>query len=376
MAGEVSEMPEEGRTSDHQARWVAMWREAVRTSPLAIGLVDLSTTRFVEMSDRAAELLGTTPAQGIRLHYLAVTERPREAEQTFRLVRERMLDGIQGRRRFQRPDGSMVELQLTGWAVRSSFGPDMGVWIAREVSESQHGAVGADVVAPTLWNHTDPGLEGARITLDDHWRVSDIGSNASALLGQAPTDLLAQSILELTHVDDLAVLTLAFARATTDTSAEVRIRLRYHGGSWRPVRAVVMLLGGDGSLPFALIAATERPAGRDSGGGVGDLAEHLRRIAAQIETSGILAPLIETATALRIPETTELSARQWEIASRLLRGERVPAIAAAMYVSQSTVRNHLSAIFEKVGVHSQQELIALWRAARQGAVQRQYRADD
>ena len=37
----------------------------------------------------------------------------------------------------------------------------------------------------------------------------------------------------------------------------------------------------------------------------------------------------------------------------------MPTIAAAMYLSQSTVRNHLSGIFRQVGVHSQQELIAL-----------------
>ena len=112
--------------ADRHTRWVAMWREAVRSSPMAIGLVELSTTRFVEMSDRAAELLSTTPEEAAGLDYLSVTERPREAAQTFRLVRERMLDGIKGRRRFHRPNGSMVELEVTGWAVRSSTGPDSG----------------------------------------------------------------------------------------------------------------------------------------------------------------------------------------------------------------------------------------------------------
>jgi len=63
---------------------------------------------------------------------------------------------------------------------------------------------------------------------------------------------------------------------------------------------------------------------------------------------------------------TELSARQWEVVSRLVRGERVVTIAAEMYLSQSTVRNHLSAIFRKVGVHSQQELLALWRGSARG----------
>ena len=42
---------------------------------------------------------------------------------------------------------------------------------------------------------------------------------------------------------------------------------------------------------------------------------------------------------------------------RLMLGDRVPSIAAALFVSQSTVRNQLSAAFAKLGVTSQQELI-------------------
>jgi DNA-binding NarL/FixJ family response regulator len=44
-----------------------------------------------------------------------------------------------------------------------------------------------------------------------------------------------------------------------------------------------------------------------------------------------------------------------------LRGERVSTIAADLYLSASTIRNHLSAIFAKAGVHSQTELLALYR---------------
>ena len=59
----------------------------------------------------------------------------------------------------------------------------------------------------------------------------------------------------------------------------------------------------------------------------------------------------------------ELSPRQAEILDRLAAGERVPAIAKSLFISTSTVRNHLSAIFRLYGVHSQQELIALLRAS-------------
>jgi DNA-binding CsgD family transcriptional regulator len=54
---------------------------------------------------------------------------------------------------------------------------------------------------------------------------------------------------------------------------------------------------------------------------------------------------------------SRLTFRELEIASLLLRGRRTPAIAKQLHLSQSTVRNHLSSVFAKAGVHSQQELI-------------------
>jgi DNA-binding NarL/FixJ family response regulator len=54
----------------------------------------------------------------------------------------------------------------------------------------------------------------------------------------------------------------------------------------------------------------------------------------------------------------KLSSRQCEILTRLIRGQRVRDIADSMYLSPSTVRNHLTAIYKKFGVHSQGELLA------------------
>jgi DNA-binding CsgD family transcriptional regulator len=50
---------------------------------------------------------------------------------------------------------------------------------------------------------------------------------------------------------------------------------------------------------------------------------------------------------------------------RLLAGDRVPRIADSLYLARSTVRNHLSSVFRKFGVNSQQQLIVLLRGARQ-----------
>ncbi|WP_370514644.1 response regulator transcription factor [Adlercreutzia sp. ZJ138] len=54
-----------------------------------------------------------------------------------------------------------------------------------------------------------------------------------------------------------------------------------------------------------------------------------------------------------------LSAREKEVAQLLLSGRNVPAVADLLCISQSTVQTHVKHIYERTGVHSRQELIAL-----------------
>lgn len=354
-----------GRTPERYARWVAMWREGVRSAPSAMGLVDLSTTHFIELSLRAAKLLGTTPEGGSNLTYVSVAERPCEVEETARLMREGMLDGLRAHRRFRRCDGSMVEVESSGWAIRSPAGPDLGLWAAREVlSENDRQTFAEEVVTAPPWRHAGSPLDDARVTLDDRWRMAHISSSVALLLGRPPPELRGGSIIELTHPDDLAALLFAVARATTEASVGVWARLRHRDGGWRAMHAAPTVLDDDGRSPFALVlAADPKPEAPKSNGEASKLAGHLRRMAAQIEAAGVL---LEAADPFGVPLATELSARQWEVVTRLVLGERVATIAAGMYLSQSTARNHLSAIFRKVGAHSQREFLVLWHRNARG----------
>jgi DNA-binding NarL/FixJ family response regulator len=60
----------------------------------------------------------------------------------------------------------------------------------------------------------------------------------------------------------------------------------------------------------------------------------------------------------RIGDAASLTPRQWEVLRLISAGQRVPTVAKELYISQSTVRNHLAAIFERFGVHSQADLLA------------------
>jgi DNA-binding CsgD family transcriptional regulator len=56
-----------------------------------------------------------------------------------------------------------------------------------------------------------------------------------------------------------------------------------------------------------------------------------------------------------------LSRREQDVVRLLLRGDRVPAIAQHLWLTQSTIRNYLYSVYRKLGVKSQQELIVLLR---------------
>lgn len=347
-----------------------MWREAVRASGLTMGLAELSTARFVELSPRAAELLGTTPQEGEGLDYLSVAERPREAAEVIRLARRGMIDGIRGRRKFLRADGSVVEVESSGWVVRSGSGPDLGLWMARELPSAN------DEPAPADETVTGPRsapacLEplGTRLLVDEHWCLATTSNDTGPVLGRRPNELRRNSIIELAHPDDRAALLFAFARATSEARVDVPVRLCYADGSWLACTLTPTVLGGlgviegDSAFMFAVVVAVAKEPWPDAPGEARRLAGHLRRMAAQIEAAGLPA---DPPYPFVAPDMTELSARQREVISRLVRGERVATIAAGMFVSQSTVRNHLSTIFRKVGVHSQTEFLALWHAGAGG----------
>jgi DNA-binding NarL/FixJ family response regulator len=94
---------------------------------------------------------------------------------------------------------------------------------------------------------------------------------------------------------------------------------------------------------------------------VAELEARLRRIAAELKAAGVMDDIDTLPAATDYPQLDELSSRQREIVIRLVNAQRVSVIAAELYLSTSTVRNHLMTIFTKFGVHSQVELLAVLR---------------
>jgi DNA-binding NarL/FixJ family response regulator len=53
-----------------------------------------------------------------------------------------------------------------------------------------------------------------------------------------------------------------------------------------------------------------------------------------------------------------LSPREAEVAELVLRGYRNPDIAASLGIASSTIKRHLTRIFDKIGVDSRTQLIS------------------
>jgi len=187
------------------------------------------------------------------------------------------------------------------------------------------------------------------------WIIEMLSVEVEDLIDRTSQEVVGRSLLDLVRPDDVEEL-----RGASDDRVEARSlpQVRFVLPSGEEVE-VCVLLGprpGDASgRRFALIGRIESyfPQQHDR---VAELELRLRRIGAEVRAAG----LIDAAAVPSLrnhPELGQLSARQWEILTRLVNGERVPTIAAELFISKSTVRNHLATIFQRFGVHSQAELL-------------------
>jgi DNA-binding CsgD family transcriptional regulator len=137
---------------------------------------------------------------------------------------------------------------------------------------------------------------------------------------------------------------------------------RIEGISERPLVVTSMVeTRSDATLPhvFGLPNDWSEPSQDSPSRRADQLEKHMWRIAAEVRAAGLTPAPGETISLDPIKEFGEMSTRQREIVARLAAGERVKEIARDMYLSPSTVRNHLTAVFRRFGVHSQLELISV-----------------
>jgi DNA-binding CsgD family transcriptional regulator len=237
-----------------------------------------------------------------------------------------------------------MELTVSVWGRRvEGLGELYGLWI---LVPGREPSTAVEVMTAT---------SSVVLVVTDHdWLIEYMSADAD-LLGVRGSELRGFPLLGLVHPSAASEFLAAAARTAADhLSVTVLTRMRVGREHWadRSCLIVPMCEHQPPRLGVVVSAGTPETAAGHSE----------TRLDAQVLHCALEARASQTLDALpalaQLPQGSELSARQTEIVARLVAGERVNDIAHSMFLSPSTVRNHLAAIYRKFAVHSQAELLA------------------
>jgi DNA-binding CsgD family transcriptional regulator len=315
--------------------------DVVSHNPLPVLILEVPSERVVAASPAAQALFSPDNSDLVGRNVGSFTaDAPISA---FELLSEGRLIGFERVRQFRVSDGSVVPLQA--W-VRAMAGeaPLRHVFVVLSAVGARTKDVGFSLPV---------GLNALIGTTDVNLRIERVHSDVDAIVGNEPEELVGETLFGIVDPDDLAGLMWALAQSIA-TGKGVALHVHVNSATGHTHLCEMLLLPVDPppSFAFTLILAEHSRGLSDS-----DVEPSLGE-ARGIDVLGISRELADL-TEAQVPGISELSSREFDVITRLLAGYRVPAIARILFVSQSTVRNHLSSVFKKLGVESQQELIDL-----------------
>ena len=333
-------------------------RDVLHQSALPLATFDFDEMRFIDLNGAARALIGLSDDDELpdRVADVVVGVEEEELMAPLRLLRDGTIIAFEARRDVRRADGTVIAVHswvrsldsirsrtaLAVFALREGKGPDS---FTGELPGTRLHLSGPVVVG----------------SLDLDMRIRRLGNDVVELLGEEPDAMLGQPLVEWLHRDDVGAFLLGLGRAMADDQGTaMHVRVRHANGDYVRLRMVVTATHGTAGTRLGIVMTAETAdSSKDSR--VSELERHLFRIALEVQSAGVVDGLQRLPDPSQIPGLADLSPRQWDIVTRLLRGERVPDIARATFVSQSTVRNQLGLIYQKVGVHSQAALLSLLR---------------
>lgn len=210
--------------------------------------------------------------------------------------------------------------QLSRFGSSTRFDEDEKSWLARVAPVLARGLRRAVLAQTGMGGAGKPEQPGV-VLLDADGRVESMNGAAAELLEEISPGASFRGSAHPVPFEAFSAAARARAdRPRSDRHGAEYLRLRARDGTWLTMHAT----------PLA-----------DS--------DQIAVIIERARTSDIAALIVEA---------YGLTARERDITWRLARGLGTARIAAALYLSQHTVRDHIKAIFEKVGVHSRGELVA------------------
>ena len=316
----------------------------VRECPFPAALVDLQEHRYLEVNVPAAELFAVDePPVGERV--TDFVRDPHETEARLTLLRDATVRWFETTWKVKRADGEAAN--RVGWG-RSVPGRDSLALLAAVYDEVAPDDGIGDLLRP-------PAEELVVGYVDENWRITRVSDDICDVVGGPARAGVGRGLLGEVHPADAGQLLSSASRALARAvAAEVEVRIWTQQHEWRRVRLGLIPFESQAALPALIFTLTPLVRSAVIQQHHHRLRSALWRASAELEGMGVLP---SAGADVDVSPREGLSSRQVEIVNRLLRGERVPTIARETYVSQSTVRSHLSAIFRKFGVRSQEELL-------------------
>ena len=322
----------------------------ITESDLALCLVDLDDQTIAAMSKPWLEQLGLSAEAVIGrpvADFLRFEERD-AAREALNALRRGVIEFYVVHREYGFP-GSVP--MTTAWLRRFELG-------GKRLALVQGGQSG-DERSP-ISKHFGPEPATMVIgTIDPNCTITAVSRDVKALLGLQPNQVVGHSLLDAVARRDAAPL-LAASRRLAHRSVGVTVHIQNDKHRWVALCCLLTTLAGKPDRCFLL--AHEPDLGAEHSR-LSELEQHLWQIGSIVAASGVLQQFGPMRDMTALPQVNNLTTRQWEVLTRIARGERVPTIAAELHLSQSTVRNHLSVIFKHFGVRSQPELVRAIEAA-------------
>jgi DNA-binding CsgD family transcriptional regulator len=299
-------------------------------------IVDLDRRTFVDANLAAYQLLGrdSDSLKGIPVADVIGDSDLSAVETLMSLLESRALEAYHAVRHLRTGDGREISANL--WVrVARVDGRNLALVVAKQ----------GDAKVP--WRLTQGRVTIAGMVTDHDWTIEMVSSDIETILGLTPETSKGRPLLGLLQPWDVQNFMSAIGRITTDGGgATLRVHLRNGRGAWQETLLLVVALCKHSPPRLGLAVTNPEPETGAASPSHRDLAARGGDVLGGVDRFQFSTP------------TGRFSARQSEILTRLLRGEQVQDIAHALCLSPSTVRNHLTAIYRKLGVHSQAELLA------------------
>jgi DNA-binding CsgD family transcriptional regulator len=329
------------------------------SSPLPLLVVSLPDQRVRTANRAAVQLLGLTHAELIQCHAKDLVQ-PAESddtEQALSALASGALDSYSAHRTLIGPLGPIDAWIWVRSIPRRSGG--MALLLLRPAPHDEPLELATRALMGPL------AVDLASGTMDGAGRVVTLlRTNRDVLNRNRERPMGSWHLASQVHPDDQPRLCTALNQFRTDQhDVFVALMVRHSQRGWIASDCHLFATGDDDEgQPIGFVLA-EGTARLPASGRVAQLEHHLARIAAETEAAGMMP--LDSSAPDNVPtyDLGSLTPRQVEVVTRLLSGSRIPSIATALYVSQSTVRNHLAGVYRAFDVHSQAALIELLQPA-------------